>query len=130
MKNVTFGKNIRIIKTFMYYAKKKKWHNEDAFIDSLKDMRSGSQDVYIDDDELELIEKFETDNDKLKKVKDCFLIQLYTGIRYSDLSHLTPENIDSKNKRIYLYSLKTDTPIIIPIHKRLEKFLRSILKRL
>jgi site-specific recombinase XerD len=119
--NASFGKNIRVIKTFMNYAKKKKWHNQEGYSEYLKDIKTESQSVYIDDSELELLENFEPESEVLKTVKDCFLIQLYTGIRYSDLVHLNSKNIDMNNKKVFLYSLKTDTPIIIPIHSRLEK---------
>ncbi len=56
---------------------------------------------------------------KLEKTKDLFLVQCYTGLRYSDLSNLKPENIDLKEQIIKVSTIKTSKEIIIPISSKI-----------
>lgn len=50
----------------------------------------------------------------LDRVRDLFLIGCYTGLRYSDFSRLTADNL--KGNFIEIRQQKTGSPVAIPIH--------------
>lgn len=74
---------------------------------------------HLTPDELNEIEKVDLTalSPRLQKSLDAFLFSCYTGLRYSDIIRLTPENILHINNKIWLtYStLKTETEIRLPL---------------
>lgn len=48
---------------------------------------------YLTEDEINKIKQAEIDNDCLNNVRDAFLMQVYSGLAYIDLEHLTKEDI-------------------------------------
>jgi integrase len=59
----------------------------------------------------------------LDRVRDLFLVGCYTGLRYSDFSRLTADNI--KGKFIEVTQSKTGNPVSIPVHR----VVKSIIKK-
>ena len=55
------------------------------------------------------------DNQRLAVVRDLFCFMVYTGLSYSDLKNLTPENIDSEKKLIRITRQKSNEDCIISI---------------
>ncbi|MBL0274176.1 MAG: integrase catalytic domain-containing protein [Chitinophagaceae bacterium] len=60
---------------------------------------------------------------RLEKVRDLFILACYTGLRFSDLIQVRPENIINNGSQIKVKTEKTGELVIIPIHK----FVREIL---
>ena len=122
--NNTSGFLIKTLKTFLYYAADKNIFNSTDFKKALKIGRQNgeteSQAVALNFDELSRIESFTSNNTRLMNVKDLFLIQCYTGLRYSDLANLKPVNINLSEEIIKLHAIKTATPLVIPIHKKIK----------
>ena len=58
---------------------------------------------YLTERELELLEQTEFKNERLQKVKDCFVFSCYTGLSYVDVKEFKEDNIvkgiDSNNWR-------------------------------
>ena len=48
-----------------------------------------------------------TANIRLQNIRDIFLLECYTGVRFSDIKKITPENI--KEEELYIYTDKTAT---------------------
>jgi integrase/recombinase XerD len=48
---------------------------------------------YLTNSQIEDIEKLDLNNDSLEKVRDVFLFSVYTSLRFSDVTALTPHNI-------------------------------------
>ena len=69
-------------------------------------------------EEVQLTEKFA----KLQKPKDAFLFCCYAGLRYSDFTHLTSENIIEFHKEFWLIykSVKTGTEVRLPFYLLFE----------
>ena len=69
-------------------------------------------------EEVQLTEKFA----KLQKPKDAFLFCCYAGLRYSDFTHLTSENIIEFHKEFWLIykSVKTGTEVRLPLYLLFE----------
>ena len=88
----------------------------------LKAKRVPSQNVFLTEAEIELIEHYEPKNDTERDVKAAFLIECYLGARRCDVLGLTVDNI--KDGRIVYVSKKTRVDCSVPIHKNLMKYLR------
>ncbi|MBI3234697.1 MAG: site-specific integrase [Bacteroidetes bacterium] len=73
----------------------------------------------LTESELKLIENYTiAQDDKLMRIKDMFLLSCYTGLRYSDISILSSENI-YKNKLGYILkieSYKTGKPLELSLY--------------
>lgn len=83
--------------------------------------RKPSQNVYLTEDEISLIENYEPKNNCERDVKTAFLIECYLGARRSDVLSITSDNI--VDGRITYVSKKTHTECSVPIHKNLLKHL-------
>ncbi|MEO8173580.1 MAG: site-specific integrase [Sediminibacterium sp.] len=87
-------------------------------------LREESDSIYLDKAELEELKNHDmSDQPKLERVRDLFLIGCYTGLRYSDYSILTPENI--RGGYIQINQTKTGSPVTIPIHKSIVGLLEK-----
>ena len=63
---------------------------------------------------MESLYKLNLSNDvKLSNVRDWFLLASYTGLRFSDFSRLTKDNIKDS---ITIKTQKTGVTVIIPVH--------------
>ena len=87
----------------------------------LKAKRLPSQNVFLTESEIELIEKYKPKTDCERDVKAAFLIECYLGARRSDVLELNSDNI--VDGRIVYVSKKTHTQCSVPIHKNLMKYL-------
>ena len=88
----------------------------------LKAKKMPSQNVYLTEEEIDRIEKYEPKTFCEQDVKAAFLIECYLGARRSDVENLTDENI--VDGRIVYVSKKTHTECSVPIHKKLLKYLQ------
>jgi integrase len=52
-----------------------------------------------------------------KSAQNIFVVQCYTGLRFSDVIRLQPSNI--QNGTIRITTKKTSTPIVIPVHPKI-----------
>lgn len=75
--------------------------------------------------EVDCINSLALPNEALDKVRNMFLIQCFTGLRYSDLENLSPANVRSPDNEIELTMIKTAEPIIIPIHSKLKPIIEK-----
>ncbi|TAL68569.1 MAG: site-specific integrase [Bacteroidetes bacterium] len=121
---------IKVIKSFMHSTLDKELHHNTKFIKILRKNIDETTLIALSADELTKIEKLDNLSNSYDKIRDCFLVQVYTGLRYSDLTNLKPENINLKEKIITLYTIKTQDPLIIPISNRLEQILIRYDKKL
>lgn len=79
---------------------------------------------YLSERELELIENTYYSNERLEKVKDCFIFSCYTGLSYIDVKELTLNQITKgidNNYWIFTKREKTNETVKVPIlHKAQE----------
>lgn len=113
----TIGKDIKIIKVIMNEAQERGLHNNNQYKSSKFSTVSEETDsIYLNEKELQDLAELDlSDNKTLENVRDQFLIGSYTGLRFSDFSILTPEQIKDGFIDIKVQT-KTGQPIIIPIH--------------
>jgi len=114
---------LKDLRTFLYFSLSNNLTTNTDFIKAIEVRTKESQAVALNEEDLEKLEKVELEKEHLRNTKNLFLIQLYTGIRYSDLANMKRENIDLKNGHIVLHQVKTQNRIIIPVHSRLREIL-------
>jgi integrase len=79
--------------------------------------------IYLNEDEIRLIEQTEPDCQQQDVVKDLFLIGCETGLRFSDFTKIKPHHILQKD--IKIYQRKTKNKVTIPISARFRAILEK-----
>jgi site-specific recombinase XerD len=84
------------------------------------------QNVYLDLKELDTLLNFDLSNEsRLDRVRDLFLIGCFTGLRFSDFTNIKPENIVNigGNENIKINTKKTGVEVVIPMHHIVKSIL-------
>jgi integrase len=119
------GKNIQILKLILGDAAEHGLNKNTAFKGKrFITIREKSESIYLNQEELNEIAALDlSENKKLEKVRDLFIIGCYTGLRFSDVSTLTSKNI--KEGEIEITQIKTGDPVRIPCHSVVKKLLNK-----
>jgi len=116
----TIGKHIKQIKVILNEATEL-GYNTNTKYKNIKFLivKEDIPNIYLNESELMDLQILDlSKNQRLAKVRDLFLIGAWTGLRFSDFSRLTKENIISDNEgnlNFKIKTLKTDTEVDIPI---------------
>ena len=121
----TIGTRIKVLKTFLSDAYERGLHNNlDYKKKAFKKPSEDTKAVYLNEKELDKLYKHDLSRDsRLENVRDWFLIASYTGLRFSDFSRLTRDNIQKEN--IEILTQKTLTPVVIPLHTYVKAILEK-----
>lgn len=123
----TIGNRIKNIKVFMNYANDKGYtantgHKHRKF----KKLDETAETIYLNDSELSKLHDLNlSDNPRLDRIRDLFLIGCYTGLRFSDLSQLTPEKFIKDGTQIKIKTQKTGETVIIPLHWTVKEIIQK-----
>ncbi len=93
------------------------------FAQILSSKAEPSQSIYLNEDEIERIDKYIPLSPTEEYVKRIFLIEAYTGARNCDSARLTISNCDISSGLITYVSQKTKTQISLPLHSNLLPYL-------
>lgn len=118
------AKHIDNLRQFLRNANAQKIAIDTDTIDNKKftNARELAYNVYLNEKELQQITALNlTDNERLDKARDLFLIGCFTGLRVSDYNNIKPHNI--KGNTLEVYQSKTGGRIVIPIHPTVKKIL-------
>ena len=127
MRNSTIGKQLSFLKWFLRWSFKQGMHSnnaDDTFKPKLKDTQKKI--IFLTWEELNRLREFKIPPTKqaLERVRDVFLFQCFTGLRYSDVFNLRRSDI--KGDHIEVTTVKTSDSLIIELndHSRaiLEKY--------
>lgn len=123
----TIGGFIKNIKVFMNEAADRGFHKNTEYLNKkFKVIEENTDSIYLNETEILKIYNLDlSENPKLDKVRDLFVIGCYTGLRFSDLEKLTNQNFISNNTQIKVKTEKTGDTIIIPVHR----FVKEIYKK-
>ena len=91
--------------------------------DSFRNWKKPSEETFaiaLTEQEVELLWNADLDK-KMSRVRDLFLLGVYTAGRFSDYSLLTSDNIH--DGRISFVQKKTGSPVLIPCHPRVQEIL-------
>lgn len=116
----TLHRNINFLFTFLIWAKSK-YHDLD--LDELKNpvKKYQADDVHLTREEIAIIETIALPRESLERVRDLFLIGVYSGQRYSDYSVF--ERADVIGDMIIKRAEKTENESFIPLHDKLKALL-------
>ena len=124
MRNSTIGKQLSFLKWFLRWAFKKGLHQNNAY-DSYKPKLKSTQKkiIFLTWEELNKLREFEIPAAKqaLDWVRDVFLFQCFTGLRYSDVFNLRRSDI--KGDHIEVTTVKTSDSLIIELNKHSKAIL-------
>ena len=124
MRNSTIGKQLSFLKCFLRWAFKKGLHQNNAY-DSYKPKLKSTQKkiIFLTWEELNKLREFEIPAAKqaLDRVRDVFLFQCFTGLRYSDVFNLRRSDI--KGDHIEVTTVKTSDSLIIELNKHSKAIL-------
>lgn len=124
MRNSTIGKQLSFLKWFLRWGYKKGIHQNNAY-DAYKPKLKSTQKkiIFLTWEELTKLREFEVPANKqaLERVRDVFLFQCFTGLRYSDVFNLRRSDI--KGNHIEVTTVKTSDSLIIELNNHSKAIL-------
>ena len=110
----TIGKLITNLNVFLREAYEDRVTTNNTFTyRKFKTINFKSDTVYLNLTEIKEMQDLNlTGSPRLERVRDMFVIGCFTGLRFSDLTNIKPENID--NGMIEIIQAKTGNPVVIP----------------
>lgn len=121
----TIGKHIKYLKSFLNWATGKGYNENLSFrTREFKVLTEESVNFYLTEQELQIMKDLDL-RPKLERYRDSFLIACWTGLRHSDFSRLTPENINYDDEVIRIQTKKTGEPVVIPFLPELKDIIEK-----
>ena len=126
MRNSTIGKQLSFLKWFLRWSFSQGIHSNnayDTFRPKLKDTQKKI--IFLTWEELTKLREFEIPLAKqsLDRVRDVFLFQCFTGLRYSDVYNL--RRSDVKEDHIEVTTIKTSDSLVIELNKHSKAILEK-----
>lgn len=91
---------------------------------SIKAKKEKVENIVLTEEELDKLADLNiSGNERLRNVRDMFLISAYSGFRHSDVNNLTPNNINREKRLIRIHQIKTGGLVEVPLHKNLLRVL-------
>jgi len=108
-----------VVRQFMRAAEDEKYHSNTAYQDKkFKIGKVKTSKIVLTFEELEGLYRLDlSENQKLERVRDLFLIGAYTGLRFSDFTRIRPEHIEETNGQnvVNITTQKTGAMVSIPL---------------
>ena len=125
-KNSTISKELAAVKWFLKWAMKKGYTKSgefEKFKPKIKNVQKKI--IFLNKSELKRFTEYEIPTDKsyLEKIRDVFLFQCFTGLRYSDVFNL--KRSDVKDGYLEITTLKTADNLIIELNSYSRKLLNK-----
>ncbi|MCX6246341.1 MAG: site-specific integrase [Bacteroidetes bacterium] len=123
----TIGGHIKQIKVFMNYCLDKGYTlNRGHLHRKFSKPEETADTIYLNDNDLLTLYELDlSENKKLDRVRDLFLIGCYTGLRFSDLSQLSPDKFIKNGTRLKVKTIKTGETVVIPLHWTIKEILKK-----
>ena len=122
MINNTAYKHITLLKTFLIWSNDNNFTNNNSY-KSFKGKSEANEVIFLTEKELMSLYNLEIEEERLKRVRDIFIFQCFTGVRYSDIKQISREDIINATWKVR--TQKTRQIIEIP----LNYYALSILKK-
>jgi site-specific recombinase XerD len=121
------GNVVKFLKVFMVNSLKDGLHKNRDFQDS--DFSKPTEEVnniYLSPQKLETIYRLDLkDRPNLDRVRDLFLIGCHTGLRYSDFSQLSADNLSHDGRLLNVTTQKTGVSVAIPLNPVVLQIIRK-----
>lgn len=79
--------------------------------------------IYLTQDEIQALYELKIAIPEKRRIRDMFVLNCYTGLRHSDWSKVSLDNIH--NGKLYVRTQKTDEPVIIPVKPLVIEILKK-----
>ena len=126
-----FGKRIKTVKTFLNDAYER-GINKHLMYRGFKVLQTETDAIYLTEKEIDKIYNLDlSQNKRLERIRDLFIVECNTGVRYIDLMNITKENILKESIRIKVS--KTGqflNTLLLPITKRILNKYNFILPKI
>lgn len=126
MRNSTIGKQLSFLKWFLRWSFKQGMHSNNAY-DTFKPKLKDTQKkiIFLTWEELNKLREFKIPPTKqaLERVRDVFLFQCFTGLRYSDVFNLRRSDI--KGDHLEVTTVKTSDSLIIELNDHSKAILEK-----
>ncbi|MBW8201605.1 site-specific integrase [Flagellimonas abyssi] len=123
-------KHLERFKKMLNLAVKLEWMDKNPFNQfQLKYNKYDRQ--FLDEAELEQLECAEMGNERLERIRDCFVFSCYTGLSYVDVKELNSNNIVKGidgNHWISTKREKTDKPVKVPLLPKAREILEKYMQ--
>ncbi len=123
-------KHLERFKKMLNLAVKLEWMDKNPFNQfQLKYNKYDRQ--FLDEEELEQLESTEMGNERLERIRDCFVFSCYTGLSYVDVKELNSDNIVKGidgNHWISTKREKTDKPVKVPLLPKAKEILEKYMQ--
>lgn len=117
----TMGKHVSTLKTFLREATENGINTNLKFQSkAFKVVETESDSIALSEEELNAMYLLDlSNNTRLEKVRDLFIIGANTGFRFSDFTDIKPENIkkDGKDFVLDIIQFKTKNQVVVPLNK-------------
>lgn len=111
----TIGHKIQTLKTWLNEASERGVNKSQQYKSHrFKAVIEETENIYLSSSELEKIYTHKFTSEKLIRVRDLFLIGAFTGLRFSDFTNITADNIKEGN--LHIEQQKTGKTVSIPLH--------------
>lgn len=121
----TIGKYIQTLKVFLNEATNRGLNTKFLYKSNrFKVVSELSESIYLNEAELkQLYEHDFSNNTRLERVRDIFIVGCWTGLRFSDFTALHKRNV--KGNFIEMKTEKTGAKVVIPIHPNVRQILEK-----
>lgn len=127
LRNSTIGKQVGFLKWFLRWCKKKGYNTNIAFETFKPKLKTTQKKViFLTWAELTKLREYQIPVPKkyLERVRDVFLFQCFTGLRYSDVFNL--KRSDIKDNHIEITTVKTADSLIIELNNHSKSILDKV----
>lgn len=125
----TINKDFAALKNILKLSLKGKLHTNNIFSEDDFQVKTVKTGIFaLNENEVERLYQFDfSDNKRLERVRDWFLISCWCALRWSDFSTLKPENIIKDDGDFFLKknNIKTGELVYVPVDERLYQMLEK-----
>jgi len=115
LKPNTIGSHIRRIKRLMNEANEDKLtSNQEHRARNFKVLKEDADTIYLNTEEIQALYKLKIEDERMRRIRDLFILNCHTGLRHSDWPKVKLGNIEEG--KLYVKTQKTKEPVIIPVH--------------
>lgn len=111
LKSSTVAKELKMFKRVLQFAVDERYIDVNPFQIKIKTDKLEYHPLTVQ--EIDKLWNYKISNERIEKVRDCFIFQCYTGLSFCDMVTLTRDDI--KDGVIYKNRRKTDVKSIIPL---------------
>jgi len=125
----TINKDFGSVKNILKLSSKDGLHNNTIFRDDDFHVKTVTTSIFaLNESEVNKLYEYDFSNNKrLERVRDWFLISCWSALRWSDFSTLEPEHIikDGEDNFLRKKNIKTGTVVYVPVDERLYQMLEK-----